>query len=143
MVVRIPKLVQNIIKVWSKITDPSKNKRESNNARLRNKYATDEEFRKKCEAHRAVLKKKARLVRLKKLSKVKIEKEKCYFCDRKDKLIDQHHPDYTRPTLVIPLCKKCHARLHKLDKMKNGKTNIQPTNSRQTFERKPRDNKLD
>jgi len=113
----LSKLGQQTKRTLNKVIDPDKEKREARNAKLRKKYANDVEFRKKCEARRIALKEKRKLEREKKLSKIKIEKTRCFFCCRKDKKIDMHHPDYTKPKFVIPLCRKCHLRLHALKRM--------------------------
>ncbi len=40
----------------------------------------------------------------------KMYKKICYFCEKKSE--ELHHPDYDKPELVIPLCIKCHKKLH-------------------------------
>jgi len=112
----ISKLVRSLGKGVNKIIDPNKEAREIKNKKLRNKYATDDGFKKRCEAHRIANSNKRKILREAKLSKIKIEKERCYLCGRKDKVIVQHHPDYTKPILTIPLCRRCHARLHSIIK---------------------------
>ena len=52
-------------------------------------------------------KKKAHLISWKKKS---LEKS-CKKCGSTEKL-ERHHPDYSRPTEILTLCKKCHVEEH-------------------------------
>jgi len=38
--------------------------------------------------------------------------EKCAICGATDHL-ERHHPDYSKPDVVITLCKRCHVNVHK------------------------------
>ena len=38
--------------------------------------------------------------------------KKCSKCGRSDVRIIGHHPDYSKPHDVIPLCDSCHCRVH-------------------------------
>ena len=38
---------------------------------------------------------------------------KCNICS-KDKQLHRHHPDYTKPKMIITLCSGCHKELHTL-----------------------------
>ena len=40
-----------------------------------------------------------------------IKKLKCLFCGKKAKVY--HHPDYSKPLKVIPLCSICHGLVHR------------------------------
>ena len=46
------------------------------------------------------------------IPKVCINDKECYFCSRKDSLIE-HHISYA-PETVINLCKGCHEKIHKI-----------------------------
>ena len=64
------KLISKLVQVGRKITDPNFEKREIHNAKLREQYAINPEFRKKAEKHRELIKERRRIVREEKLSKV-------------------------------------------------------------------------
>jgi len=36
---------------------------------------------------------------------------KCYICSKR-LAKEKHHPDYFKPLEIIPLCKKCHLKIH-------------------------------
>lgn len=55
-------------------------------------------FKEKYEAH-----KKAQQVNISKI---------CSMCGKEKKLIYRHHPDYRFPLWVVPLCPKCHGKVH-------------------------------
>lgn len=38
---------------------------------------------------------------------------KCERCGAVSKVLQRHHPDYSKPTEVIVLCPRCHAAAHK------------------------------
>jgi len=40
-------------------------------------------------------------------------KESCEFCGSMDNL-NKHHPDYSKPLLVVTLCKICHSKEHRI-----------------------------
>ncbi len=40
-------------------------------------------------------------------------KNECVHCFSKSN-IEKHHPDYTNPSFVVPLCRDCHRRLHSI-----------------------------
>lgn len=42
-------------------------------------------------------------------------KEFCFFCDKPS--IDMHHPNKYIPDATISLCRRCHRRIHMLDKI--------------------------
>ena len=98
---KVLKLGGGILKLVKK---PFINPNNEKNEKIREKYANDPEFRKKCEARRLDY-------------KTKNLKGSCYFCG-KERDLDQHHLDYNKPLLVIDICRKCHNKLHALDKMK-------------------------
>ena len=35
---------------------------------------------------------------------------KCKYCN--NLAIEKHHPDYTKPKLIVFVCKKCHTKIH-------------------------------
>jgi hypothetical protein len=37
----------------------------------------------------------------------------CFICGS-EKNLHRHHPDYTNPDLIVPLCHRCHLKLHLL-----------------------------
>lgn len=49
------------------------------------------------------------------IRKGKVPKAKeliCHTCN--DKALEYHHVDYTKPLIVVPLCKTCHSEVHKI-----------------------------
>jgi hypothetical protein len=50
---------------------------------------------------------KARNIALKKLNP-----QRCRFCGSTEQ-IERHHPDYSKPLSIIPLCHSCHVNLHR------------------------------
>ena len=56
------------------------------------------------------LKTKARSLANKALNEGKIFAEKCSFCA--EKVVELHHPDYSKPLDVVVVCKQHHADLH-------------------------------
>lgn len=78
--------------------------REEKNKKLRERYDNNlDGYKDKCEARNTAY-------RLRKIE------GKCYLCMVR-KATQRHHPDYTKPKLIFPLCIPCHRRLHKLLKM--------------------------
>ncbi len=77
------------------------------NAKLRGEWMNNPYFRKKKKAQQIAYK----------IKNIK----GCYFCGKK--AVHRHHPDYDIPELIIPLCAKCHNRLHALIDYKGGKEN--------------------
>lgn len=51
-----------------------------------------------------------------------INRDKCAICQSKNNL-DAHHPDYSKPLEIIPLCRSCHSKLHQ----SLSKTLVSPT----------------
>jgi hypothetical protein len=45
-----------------------------------------------------------------------LRREPCLFC-ASDTKVQAHHPDYTKPLMVVWLCPKCHSRLHSVMEM--------------------------
>jgi len=41
-----------------------------------------------------------------------IKAEVCMYCGSTEK-IEKHHPDYTQPRWIVPLCRRCHRTLHR------------------------------
>ncbi len=59
--------------------------------------------------HRLVMEKEVR----KAVARKELKPIKEVFCSEcGSKAIEYHHPDYTKPLLVIPLCKICHEEVH-------------------------------
>jgi len=79
-------------------------KREELNKRLRENYASNKDGYKDKSCARRIAYTNSKLGDL------------CYLC-RHRKAKDRHHPDYSKPKLVILLCKSCHGRLHHLLKL--------------------------
>lgn len=59
---------------------------------------------------------KARL--LARANRSKIKKSNCEHCGG-TRLLDMHHPDYSKPLDVITLCRSCHSKVHKNQTIKN------------------------
>jgi len=70
--------------------------------RLQRKYRNDPEYRFKDHARS--------MVKIA-ISSGKLFKQKCQECELEK--VDAHHPDYSKPLLVVWLCRKCHNKLHK------------------------------
>ncbi|KKL46078.1 hypothetical protein LCGC14_2349250, partial [marine sediment metagenome] len=69
--------------------------------KLREKYKNNTDgYKDKCKARRIAT------------AYMKLSMDECFFC--KDATIEMHHPDYSLPEVVYPLCKKCHIKLHTL-----------------------------
>lgn len=79
-----------------------------NNAKLRGQWLNNVEFRNKKRAQQIA-------------NTIKKLERKCYFCEEEAK--HRHHLDYNIPELIIPLCVKCHRRLHVLIDYKGGEKN--------------------
>lgn len=43
------------------------------------------------------------------------KKKQCEICG-KDKNLEFHHPDYSKPLMVLTVCKRCHTNIHQSNK---------------------------
>ena len=62
-------------------------------------------------AEKFPLKKKARYIFSNAIRDGKVNKLPCFICG--DKIVEGHHPDYSRPLEVVWLCTKHHSQVHK------------------------------
>ena len=83
------------------ITKNFNSRRKEQARKLREAYKNNTNgYRDKCKARRIAQ------------AYMKVKMGVCYFC--KNATIEMHHPDYSKPILVYPVCKKCHNKLHTL-----------------------------
>lgn len=115
--------------------------RESINARNRQRWSEDEEWKKRKEKYRGMYKEwraeyssdykkknrdkcNAREQLRYWVDKGKIIKpENCEMCGKNEFRVEAHHADYSKPLDVDWFCQKCHLKLHRLLKKEN---NVQP-----------------